>query len=87
MNGPAWQPLDWVVAGGEIGAGARQTQPAWVRELRDNCLASRVPFYFRQWGEWAPASPGTPDAMARIGKRAAGRVLDGRIWDEIPGPG
>jgi protein gp37 len=87
VDGPAWPPLDWVVAGGEIGAGARQTQPAWLRELRDNCLASRVPFYFRQWGEWAPASPGTPDAVARIGKRAAGRVLDGRIWDEIPAPG
>ena len=56
VEGPAWTPLDWVVAGGEIGAGARPMQPLWLRELRDNSSASRIPFFFRQWGEWAPAS-------------------------------
>lgn len=85
VEGPDWRPLDWVVAGGEIGARARQTRPTWLRELRDNCTASRVPFYFRQWGEWAPASPATPEAMTRVGKRAAGRLLDGRTWDGVPG--
>jgi protein gp37 len=79
-------PLDWVVAGGEIGAGARPLQLAWVRGLRDQCIASGVPFFFRQWGEWAPAADdrAVPGTMIRVGKRSAGRVLDGRTWDEIP---
>jgi protein gp37 len=79
-----WDSLDWVVAGGEIGAGARPAQPRWVREIRDECIARNIPFYFRQWGEWAPASGESPPAMVRLGKRAAGRLLDGRTWDETP---
>ena len=51
---PGWRPLDWVVAGGETGAGARPTDPDWVRGLRDRCVAAGVPFLFKQWGEWAP---------------------------------
>lgn len=46
--------LDWVVAGGESGSGARPMHPAWVRSLRDHCIAAGVPFLFKQWGEWAP---------------------------------
>jgi protein gp37 len=82
-EGPAWRPLDWVVAGGEIGAGARPMYPRWVRNLRDICVAAGVPFFLGQWGEWAPAPDQT---MIRVGKRAAGRLLDGRTWDEIPVP-
>lgn len=86
VEGAAWRPLDWVVSGGEIGAEARPMRPHWVRELRDKCVASGVPFFFKQWGEWAPASEDrVGQAMARVGKRAAGRLLDGRTWDEIPG--
>jgi protein gp37 len=81
-EGPAWRRLDWLVAGGEIGAGARPMHPQWLRELRDKCVARGVPFFFRQWGEWAPA--GSDRTMTRVGKRAAGRVLDGRTWDEMP---
>jgi protein gp37 len=85
VQGPAWRPLDWVVIGGEIGAGARPMLPHWVRELRDKCVATNVPFFFKQWGEWAPVSKeGSDQSMSRVGKRAAGRLLDGRTWDEIP---
>jgi protein gp37 len=85
VGGPMWRPLDWVVTGGEIGAGARPMRPRWVRKLRDKCVASGTPFFFRQWGEWAPASNnGSEQTMSRVGKRTAGRFLDGRTWDEIP---
>lgn len=46
--------LDWVIAGGESGPGARPMHPDWVRDLRDACNRDRVPFLFKQWGEWAP---------------------------------
>lgn len=62
--------------------------PRWARDLRDQCVAAGVPFYFKQWGEWAPslnASDGDGQAlMKRVGKRAAGRLLDGREWSEFP---
>ncbi len=86
IEGPAWQPLDWVVAGGEIGVAARPTHPDWLRVLRDQCIAAGVPFFFRQWGEWAPApADGLAQTVVRLGKRAAGRLLDGHSWDEMPG--
>jgi protein gp37 len=79
------QPLDWVVAGGETGAGSRATDPDWVRGLRDRCVAAAVPFFFRQWGEWAPM-PGAEAGQkpVRHGRRAAGRLIDGRSWEEMP---
>lgn len=138
--------IDWVVAGGESGPGARPMHPAWVRDLRDRCLALACPrchgdgevqidrvhgggdvaavavqcscrggqpgpaFLFKQWGDHAPrsvlptqartgfwlypdgaTSTGTlstgragAEAMYRVGKKAAGRALDGRTWDEYP---
>lgn len=62
--------IDWVIVGGESGPGARSMQVEWVRQIRDQCLARGVAFFFKQWG-------GT-----RKGK--AGRMLDGRTWDELP---
>lgn len=51
--------IDWVIAGGESGAGARPMHPSWVRALRDQCETSRIPFHFKQWGRFTPqASPG-----------------------------
>ena len=44
--------LDWVIAGGESGPGARPMHPDWARSLRDQCKAAGVPFFFKQWGEW-----------------------------------
>ena len=86
--------LDWVILGGESGPGARPMHPDWVRTLRDQCTAAEVPFLFKQWGEWLGAEQdGAPgdnqvlncsDAPVRVGKRAAGRLLDGRVWDERP---
>jgi protein gp37 len=62
--------IDWVIVGGESGPGARPMDPAWVLEIRDQCLDARVPFFFKQWG-------GTR-------KKKAGRELEGRTWDEMP---
>jgi len=64
--------IDWVIVGGESGPRARPMDAAWVREIRDQCIASNVPFFFKQWG----------------GKRKSrtGRVLDGRTWNEFPCP-
>jgi Protein of unknown function (DUF5131) len=77
-EGPAWQSLDWVVAGGEIGVGARPTHPDWLRALRDQCISAGVAFFFRQWGDWVPAPGERPaQTVVRVGKRAAGRLLDG----------
>ena len=59
-----------MIVGGESGPGCRPMDAAWVRDIRDQCLAARVPFIFKQWGG--------------IRKKRAGRVLDGRTWDELP---
>ncbi|AJY12607.1 phage Gp37/Gp68 family protein [Burkholderia dolosa] len=88
--------VDWVIVGGESGPHARPMHPDWARSLRDQCAAAGVPFLFKQWGEWAPA-PEVIDAsgtlfhrftdgvwMQRIGKRAAGRLLDVRTHDQFP---
>lgn len=99
--------LDWVVAGGESGPGARPMHPDWPRALRDQCAAAGVPFFFKQWGDWAPrdmfddvtglaaasmlldgtqcvhANP-VSTSLVRIGKRAAGRLLDGIEHNGFP---
>jgi protein gp37 len=62
--------INWVIVGGESGPQARPMDPAWVREIRDQCLEARVPFFFKQWG-------GT-------NKKKTGRLLDGRTWNEMP---
>lgn len=141
--------IDWVVAGGESGPGARPMHPQWVRDLRDRCGPSHTPSYldppeddictvchrryhchlcgegvamqghgghgrpcpqrpaflFKQWGDWTPEeSDSAPygefhdgvdwvdscicsagdGPLYRLGKKAAGRHLDGRTWDEYP---
>lgn len=65
--------IDWVIVGGESGPEARPMDAGWVREIRDQCQESGVPFLFKQWGG--------PN------KKEAGRVLDGRTWDGYPSPG
>ena len=70
--------IDWVVVGGESGVCARPMQPEWARMLRDACAAACVPYYFKQWGEWAPADDDAGgERLTRIGKRKAGSLLDG----------
>jgi protein gp37 len=123
------RPLDWVIVGGESGAGARPMHPDWARSLRDQCEITHVPFLFKQWGEWAEVDNfdgsigtieienDTDDAdtqwslasfpalisldgrtydretlpldracrlIDRVGKRAAGRLLDGVTHDGVP---
>ncbi|WP_333745548.1 DUF5131 family protein [Streptomyces sp. IBSBF 2950] len=126
--------LDWVVAGGESGPGARPPHPDWFRTLRDQCAHSNVPFLFKQWGQWgltapvdgegrivrgarglgvtlandgtvyAPGDLSYPDGprygdairaghhqasltqVYSLGKKAAGRELDGRTYDAYPTP-
>lgn len=90
--------LDWVVCGGESGPNARPMHPDWARQLRDQCASSATPFFFKQWGEWAPQGQidssrtfvghnlGEGHMMLRYGKKLAGRLLDGRTWDEFPSP-
>ncbi|KPU91115.1 hypothetical protein APR50_17300 [Variovorax paradoxus] len=51
------EKIDWVIVGGESGPGARPMHPEWARSLRDQCEAIGVPFFFKQWGEWAPRDP------------------------------
>lgn len=111
------QHLHWVVCGGESGPKARPMYPDWARSLRDQCAAAGVPFLFKQWGEWAPASNlpkdtrlpsshwgwmnnkgGEPhfgfgpfkdefahhELMGRVGKKRAGRLLDGVQHNAYP---
>ena len=68
----------WVITGGESGPGARPTRIEWVRILRDMCVSAGVPFHFKQWGEHGADGK-------KVGKKRAGRLLDGREWDELPG--
>ncbi|MCX5495769.1 phage Gp37/Gp68 family protein [Kaistia dalseonensis] len=130
--------IDWVIVGGESGREARPMHPDWVRSLRDQCAAAGVPFFFKQWGEWASAAIHMSSGnmvfrqfrdfgqwvakgdtwvqggicldrygnrltnggqmrsaqdegrfpvtiMHRVGKARAGRQLDGRIHDAVPG--
>jgi protein gp37 len=76
--------IGWVIAGGESGPGARPMDPAWARQVRDQCKREGVPFFFKQWGAWAPAVDGSGTPARRVGKKAAGRLLDGRTWDAMP---
>jgi protein gp37 len=69
--------IDWVIAGGESGPNARPMHPDWVRSIRDVCLDSGVPFLFKQWGEF-------DEHGERVGKKVAGRILDGTTWDQVP---
>lgn len=129
-GGPGWgwkKMVDGVIAGGESGPGARPCHPDWLRYLRDRCMASGTPFFFKQWGEWLPLETSgvmegyklpdgrmveewdvpEPEVMMddpnwndgfdvdlrwnahvifhKVGKREAGRMLDGREWNYLPG--
>ncbi len=62
--------IDWVIAGGESGPGARPMAAEWVKGIRDRCVSASAPFFFKQWGG--------------VNKKKNGRELDGRTWDETP---
>lgn len=62
--------IGWVIVGGESGPGARPLKEEWVRDIRDQCLADGVKFFFKQWGG--------------VNKKKHGRLLEGRTWDDYP---
>jgi len=62
--------IDWVIVGGESGPGARPMAKEWVVDIRNQCLAKKIPFFFKQWGGFH--------------KKRAGRELDGKTWDQMP---
>lgn len=70
--------MHWVIVGGESGPGARPMRPEWARSVRDQSLRDGAAFFFKQWGAWGS------DAVRR-NKKANGRFLEGRTWDEMPG--
>lgn len=90
--------LSWIICGGESGSGARPMHPDWVRSLRDQCQKARVPFFFKQWGEWMPTiygGQGTSEFnwcekgesfqwMCRVGRKESGNLLDGVKYEEYP---
>jgi protein gp37 len=92
-------PIHWIICGGESGPGARPMHPDWGRSLRDQCHDADVPFFFKQWGDWLPEKQGAayldgyhearvltpaPGLVYRVGKAKAGRLLDGKEWNEVP---
>jgi protein gp37 len=70
VGSPDLQGIDWAIVGGESGPKARRIEGQWIREIREACRQSRVAFFFKQWGG--------------VNKKARGRELDGRTWDEYP---
>jgi protein gp37 len=65
--------IDWVIAGGESGPGARPMDEEWVLDIRNQCQRASVAFFFKQWGG--------------VNKKKAGRLLQGRTYDEMPKAG
>jgi len=99
---PLLGKLDWVIVGGESSKTKdvpTPMDPTWARVIRDDCKAAKVPFFFKQWGDWWPHEqgnyPGSESLMelcsdepteqfARIGKLRAGHLLDGKVHQEMP---
>lgn len=109
-----FEGIHWVIAGGESGKGARPVHPDWVTNIRDQCVAAGISFFWKQWGAFGPithddrhgvfgdhvthwvsredatvvsAKDGPREwdwPMVRVGRKAAGRLLDGREWSEMP---
>ena len=88
--------IHWVIAGGESGPTARPTWASWVRLLMHQTFRSETPFFFKQWGEWLPASEVAMGVLVsehaydrnsetwRVGRKKAGRLLNGKEFHEFP---
>jgi protein gp37 len=101
--------IQWAIAGGESGAHSRPAHPDWFRSLRATCEKTNTAFFFKQYGDYAPANDWpdknrilrlaidgtvvsaadsaeqpTDALLVRVGKKKAGRVLDGGTWDAYP---
>ena len=91
-------PIDWIIAGGESGGSSRPMHPDWAVSLLRQCQRFEVPFHFKQWGQWVPTeltneiakssilelNNERPVQMVRLGKKLAGRILEGTTWDGVP---
>lgn len=92
-------PINWIIGGGESGHHARPMHPEWLTSIRDQCVTADIKFHFKQWGNWRPVAPrdvngykskviflsnGNQITLANMGKKAAGRRLQGRTWNELP---
>lgn len=99
LKGKDSPPISWIIAGGESGAKSRPMHPDWARNLRDTSERHGVAFHFKQWGHWVPAEmvqeqirrslsvtsgDGNTVTMLPLGKKDAGRFLDGRLYDGVP---
>lgn len=87
--------INLVIVGGESGSKARPMHPDWVRSIRDQCKAAKIPFNFKQWGLWWPGERGRlykekmidftdGQVMVKVGKKKSGRLLDGVLHNEFP---
>lgn len=93
--------ISQIIVGGESGPGARPMHPQWARDVRDQCIDAKVPFFFKQWGALVPNGQEPEETIIdtenlnqyvgymgedfyRVGKSKAGRLLDGREWNEYP---
>lgn len=93
-EGAKARSLDWIVAGGESGPNARPMHPEWARDLAEQCAAGCVPFFFKQHGDWVSVSMvegagrhhrfEDGATVRRVGKKIAGRLLDGVLHDAMP---
>lgn len=92
-----WRPwlesgaIGWFIGGGESGPKARPARPDWFRAPRDACAETSTPFLFKQWGDWHPDALAftdtdgrCPPPNMRVGKKAAGRLLDGIEHNGFP---
>jgi protein gp37 len=98
LKGNLYSGLDWVIVGGESGPNARPMHPDWVRSIRDQCQGSGTPFFFKQWGDWVPRKQTLAKGFKgwhnlryfqgipywKVGKKSAGRLLDGKEYNEYP---
>ena len=100
LAGRSDNKLSWVIVGGESGPNARPMHPDWVRSLREQCQAAGVPYFFKQWGEWVHESQApdilanynpefffdrvSSKGFARVGKKIARDLLDGKQYHEFP---
>ena len=98
-NEPYLFDLDWVIVGGETGANARPMHPDWVRSIKEQCEEAKVPFFFKQWGEFNTLPQGKSATgykshfwqdgrqAVQVGKKQAGHLLDGVEYREMPEAG
>ncbi len=96
--GPWAEHIDWLIVGGETGRGARPMHPDWARHAQNACRMAGGWFFFKGWGEWVAEGQTKASLfhardndvfkdgqeVLRLGKKHAGRELDGREWNELP---